>query len=269
MQIYENALIIPPIILSLILHFMYKSLAPTRFFIIIAQILTVNINILHLVKGASQAKGLTVVIDVFRAFSLEAYAIHAGAKEIIAVAEIDTARKLKKQNPEYILVGERNEKKVPGFDFENSPSHILEENLEGKTLVHTTSAGTRGLAKAMHSEEVLTGAFVNASAVVRYIKNVQPGEVSLVCMGYAAEYPVEEDTFCAEYIKNELCGVKSNFQKYVDIIRHTSGKRFFEKEKQHFSPSSDFDLCLQLNRFNFVLKADYRNELIHLNRIDV
>ncbi|MGC9341733.1 MAG: 2-phosphosulfolactate phosphatase, partial [Bacteroidales bacterium] len=108
-----------------------------------------NINILHLVKGASQAKGLTVVIDVFRAFSLEAYAIHAGAKEIIAVAEIDTARKLKKQNPEYILVGERNENKVPGFDFGNSPSHILEENLEGKTLVHTTSAGTRGLAKAM------------------------------------------------------------------------------------------------------------------------
>jgi 2-phosphosulfolactate phosphatase len=226
-----------------------------------------DIRILHLVEGARKAAGITVVIDVFRAFSLAAYAFNAGAETIIPVSEIDTALSLKKDNPDYILVGERNENKIPGFDFGNSPSHLLNADLKGKTLVHTTSAGTQGLVNAMHAPVVLTGSFVNASAIVRYIKKLNPGVVSLVCMGYAAEYPVEEDSFCAEYIKNELMGIQSDFDEYKKIIRQTSGQRFFEKEKQHFAPSTDFDLCLQLNRFNFVLKASSEGYLIRLNRV--
>ncbi len=226
-----------------------------------------KIKILHLVEGAEKAKGLTVVIDVFRAFSLAAYAFGAGVEKILPVRDLETAQKLKNENPDYILVGERNENKVPGFDFGNSPTHILQADLKGKTLVHTTSAGTQGLVKAMHADEILTGAFVNASAIVNYIKESNPGEVSLVCMGYAGLYPVEEDSLCAEYIKNELTGRKTDFEEFVKIIRETSGKRFFEKEKQSFSPSSDFHLCLNLNRFNFVLKAVKKDDSVELKKI--
>lgn len=229
-----------------------------------------QINILHLVEGARKARGLTVVIDVFRAFSLAAYAFGAGAEKIIPVSRIETALKLKEENLDFILVGERNEKKVPGFDFGNSPTHILKANLKGKTLVHTTSAGTQGIVNAVNANEVITGAFVNASAIVNYIKMKKPEEVSLVCMGYASIHPVEEDTFCAEYIKNELEGKKNDFEKYVGIIRKTSGKRFFEREKQSFSPSSDFDLCLNLNHFNFVLKSGKeKNDSIVLQKINL
>ncbi len=228
-----------------------------------------KIDILHLVEGARKARGLCVVIDVFRAFSVAAYAVDKGAAKIIPVEKVETAFQLKEQNPGYILMGERNEQKIPGFDLGNSPSHVQRANLKGKTVVHTTSAGTRGLVNSMHTEEVLTGAFVNASSIARYIKKRNPAMVSLVCMGYAGERPVEEDTLCAEFIKNALSGYESDFENYVRIIRNTSGKRFFDPERQSYAPSGDFNLCLNLNRFNFVLKAEKKGKYIQLVQLKV
>ena len=66
-----------------------------------------NIKILHLLEGADQAKGTTVVIDVFRAFSLECYLFSRGVEKIYAVGEEETARSMKQDHPEYIMVGER------------------------------------------------------------------------------------------------------------------------------------------------------------------
>lgn len=227
-----------------------------------------NINIFHLIEGAKAATGLTIVIDVFRAFSLACYAFDRGAAKIIPVGDVETAFSLKKSHPEYILMGERSENKIPGFDFGNSPTHILQENFIGKTLVHTTSAGTQGLINAINAKELLTGSFVNAGAIVQYIRNINPSEVSLVCMGYSALFPIEEDTFCAEYIKNELEGKNNDFNSMKKIIYASSGKRFFEVEKQAYSPSSDFELCLDLNRFKFVLRASLQGDLMVLKRID-
>jgi len=227
-----------------------------------------NIHILQLIEGARTARGLTVIIDVFRAFSLACYAFDRGADRIIPVGDIETAYALKKADPEYILLGERNEKKMPGFDFGNSPTHILNEDFRGKTLVHTTSAGTQGLVQAKSASEILTGSFVNAGAIVRYIRKRNPAEVSLVCMGYSALHPIEEDTFCAEYIKNELEGKKNDFESMKAIIRSGSGKRFFEAEKQDYSPSSDFELCLDLNCFQFIILASEEFPGVVLKKID-
>jgi len=77
---------------------------------------------------------LTVVIDVFRAFSTACYAFHCGAEKIIPVGDIDIAYSLKNSHPGYILMGERNEIKMPGFDFGNSPTHILNVDFKGKTI---------------------------------------------------------------------------------------------------------------------------------------
>jgi len=228
-----------------------------------------DIKILQLIDGAKEARGLTVVIDVFRAFSLTCYAFDRGAKQIIPVGNIDLAYSLKRENPDFILVGERNEKKMPGFDFGNSPTHILNENFKGKTIVHTTSAGTQGLVNAKDADELLTGSFVNAGAIIQYIKKSKPDIVSLVCMGYSALHPIEEDTFCAEYIKNELEGKSNDFEKMKRIIRSGSGKRFFEADKQDYAPSSDFELCLDLNRFSFVLKANKSGNNLFLSQINV
>src|SRR5690606_39001324 len=137
------------------------------------------------------AKGLTVIIDVFRAFSTACYAFAAGAARIIPVAMMDEAFSLKAQHAEYILMGGRNEIKPPGFDYGNSPSQLPEEGLHGKIIVHTTSSGTQGIAAANNASEIITGSFVNAGAIINYILSRKPKDVSLVCMGYACEYPTD------------------------------------------------------------------------------
>ena len=228
-----------------------------------------EIQILQLLEGAKEARGLTVIIDVFRAFSTACYAFHSGVQQIYPVGDINEAYKLKQQNPEFILAGERNEQKPKGFDFGNSPTHLLLADLKGKTLVHTTSSGTQGIANANMADEIITGSFVNAAAIVRYIQKKNPETVSLVCMGYACEYPTDEDTLCAEFIKNELEGIPGDFEKMVETIRKGSGTRFFDPEKQAWSPKSDFDLCLDLNRFNFVLKVENNGTHNYLRKIEI
>ena len=83
-----------------------------------------NIKVLHMIEGAKAATGVTVIIDVFRAFTVEAYLMNNGAKKVIPVGDIEIAYNYKKANPEVILVGERHGKILPGFDYGNSPSQL-------------------------------------------------------------------------------------------------------------------------------------------------
>jgi 2-phosphosulfolactate phosphatase len=228
-----------------------------------------KIEILQLLDGAKNAQGLTVIIDVFRAFSTACYAFGNGVQRIYPVGDIQIAYQLKEQNPNYLLVGERNEQKPEGFDFGNSPSQLLTANLKGKTMVHTTSSGTQGIANAIKADEIITGSFVNAQAIINYIRYKNPEIVSLVCMGYSCQYPTDEDTLLAIYIKNELDAVQNDFYAMVEQIRKGDGARFFALEKQEWAPAADFDLCLSLNRFDFVLKVEQQNGVNYLNRIDV
>lgn len=228
-----------------------------------------QIEILQLLEGAKKAKGLTVIIDVFRAFSTACYAFGNGIQRIYPVGDLAQAYAMKSQHPEYILVGERFEQKPEGFDFGNSPSQLLQGLLENKTMVHTTSSGTQGIANANGADQIITGSFVNAGAIVRYIRQQNPATVSLVCMGYSCQYPTDEDTLLAVYIKNELLGIPNDFQAMVQQIKTGDGARFFAPEKQLWAPMADFDLCLSLNRFNFVLKVEKENELNYLRKIDI
>ena len=228
-----------------------------------------KVNILQLLEGANVAEGLTVIIDVLRAFSTACYAMEKGIEKIYPVGNIDLAYQLKKDNADFLLVGERNEQKPEGFDFGNSPTQLKNSTIETKTMVHTTSSGTQGIANAVNAGEIITGSFVNAAAIVRYIRAKQPETVSLVCMGYACEYPTDEDTLCAEYIKNELENQPNNFESMVDKIKKGDGARFFDPSKQSWSPQSDFELCLDLNRFDFILKVEKENELNYLRKIKI
>ena len=107
-----------------------------------------KVEILEFVDGAKKARGVAVIIDVFRAFSVACYAFDSGASGIIATAGVDEAFQLKYKYSNSVLAGERDEKKIPGFDFGNSPTEILQADLRGKTVIHTTTAGTQGLINA-------------------------------------------------------------------------------------------------------------------------
>ena len=141
-----------------------------------------KIKIYHLIDGARQAEGLAVIIDVFRAFSMECWLYALGAEEIRPVGSIEDTFAWRKKDPDCILVGERQGKKIEGCDLGNSPSSIEPEKIRGKRIIHTTSAGTQGIVNAAHAEEILTGSFVNAKATAAYILEKAPEKVSLVCM---------------------------------------------------------------------------------------
>jgi 2-phosphosulfolactate phosphatase len=229
-----------------------------------------NVEILEFVEGARKAKGVTVIIDVFRAFSVVCYAIDAGAARIIATEGVDDALKLRKLYLNSVLVGEREEKKIEGFDFGNSPTEIIKTDLHGKTVIHTTTAGTRGLVNAVNADLIITGSIVNAGAIVRYIKAIKPEHVSLVAMGYRASMSAEEDLLCAELISAGLNDEMNFSEKRISDLQNTSGMRFFNPDNIDFSPPTDFFLCTMKDRFNFVLKAETRFDgNIDLMKIDI
>jgi 2-phosphosulfolactate phosphatase len=229
-----------------------------------------KVDILEFVEGARKAKGVAVIIDVFRAFSVACYAIDAGAVRIIATSEVSEAFQLKKKYKNSVLVGEREEKKIEGFDFGNSPTEIIKADLTGKTVIHTTTAGTQGLINAVNADAVLTGSFVNADAIIKYIKSVNPEHVSLVAMGYRAAISADEDLICAEMISTELNNEIFIPENKIANLQNTSGKRFFNPDNIDFSPPTDFFLCTMMNKFNFVLKATRRFDgNIDLMKIDI
>lgn len=215
-----------------------------------------NINVLHMIDGAKKATGTTVIIDVFRAFTVEAYCFSMGVEKIIPVGDAKIAYQLKEKNPEYILVGERHGRKLPGFDCGNSPSEIVKLDLEGKTIIHTTSAGTQGIVNATSADEIIGGSLVCAKAIAKYIKQKNIEEISLVCMGLDALSQTEEDNLCAHYIKTLLLDEKINIEKEIKNLMHTSGAKFFDKSQNDVFPEADFHFCVEYDKFNFLVKLE-------------
>lgn len=229
-----------------------------------------KIEILEFVEGAKKATGLTVIIDVFRAFSVACYTFDSGAVRLIVTSEVQKAFDLKATYKNSILTGERGERKIEGFDFGNSPTEIIKADLQGKTVIQTTTAGTNGLIKAENADILLTGSMINADAIVKYIKTLNPLNVSLVAMGYRASSSAEEDLICAEMIRSGLMGKDISFEKRIAELRYGSGSRFFDPTNLSYSPPTDFFLCTMVNKFNFVLKGEKRLDgNIDLMKIDV
>ena len=216
-----------------------------------------NIEICHLIDGAKQADGLTVIIDVFRAFSMECWIYALGAKEIRPVGSIEDTFAWRERDPGCILVGERRGKKIDGCDLGNSPSSIDPEMIRGKRIIHTTSAGTQGIVSAVHASEIITGSFVNARAIAEYIREKSPEKVSLVCMGKAGLEPAEEDELCAVYLQSLLTGQElPDIDSRLKSLARGGGRHFFDPAQQEVYPEKDFWMCIDRNRFDFVLRIE-------------
>ena len=230
-----------------------------------------EIQILQMLEGARAAKGIAVVIDVFRAFSVEAYLFAGGAEKVIPVADENLAYQLKAEHPEYLLIGERGGKMLPGFDAGNSPSQLLEIDVRGKTVVHTTSAGTQGLFGAAGADRIFGGALVNAAATARYIKQSGAECVSLVAMGLAGVSPTEEDDLCAAYIKSYIEGNPISLtEEKIAVLKATSGAKFFDPLQSEVFPTADFEMCVKADIFDFAIELVSDGEALpYMKKIEV
>lgn len=216
-----------------------------------------KIKTFKFLEGAAKAEGLTVIIDVFRAYTTAAYLFANQAEKIFIVSKVETARKLKEELNNPVLIGERKGIKIEDFDFNNSPYFISQHNFMGKEIILSTSAGTKGIIAAENAAEIITGSFVNIAAAAEYIKSQKPEIVSLVAMGNNGVSEADEDNLYADQLANLLKGKKTLIQAEIKArLRSPAGDRFFAVETQSEMPKQDFEYCLKLNKFDFVIRAD-------------
>ena len=228
-----------------------------------------RIEILDHVEGARAARGITVIIDVFRACSTLAVAIAEGASRVLPAGAVEEAEAIRARLPGALLTGERQGRALPGFDAGNSPAEIAGLGVRGRVLVHTTHAGTQGLVESAGASEVLTGAFVNLSAVAGFIAARRPDQVSLVRMGHQARERCVEDDLCARCLVDLLEGRDPGLKRVPELLRDAPAARKFFDPACDFAPEADFDLCTDVDRYDFVLRLRRRNDAPpELERID-
>ena len=154
--------------------------------------------------GGRDLRGtVCVVFDVLRATSTFVTALHNGAKAVIPVAEIAEALALRQKQPGVLLGGERDGVKIRAgqtgggdFDLGNSPREYMPEMVRGKTIVSTTTNGTRALRACAGAKTVLAASFLNLTATAQFIRQLQPAQILLVCAG-TRENMADEDVLAA------------------------------------------------------------------------
>ncbi len=136
-----------------------------------------------LVAPEELAGATAVVIDVLRATTTILYALEAGAREVIPCLEIEDALRTAASLPraQVVLGGERGGLPIDGFDLGNSPLEYDPPAVAGKTVVMTTTNGTRAMGQCRMAESVLIGGFVNAAALADRLAARQRN--ALVCAG--------------------------------------------------------------------------------------
>ena len=174
----------------------------------------VRIEIKPCLKGASDASGVVVIIDVFRAGNTVAACLGSGAPFVVPVRDLDDARVLKKENPSWLLAGERGGIKPDDFDLDNSPAAVTNLHLDHRPVILTTSAGTLGVTAAWpRADMLLMGTLINARAVTNFILARSPRLVTLVPIGLEAREPAVEDDIVARYLADLLNGVTPDYRQ--------------------------------------------------------
>ncbi|MFC6103453.1 2-phosphosulfolactate phosphatase [Olivibacter domesticus] len=220
---------------------------------------------LHDIKNS-----IVVVIDIFRASTSMCYGIANGAEGIIPVAEVSTCAIYKDHG--YLLAAERNGEVVDGFDFGNSPFSYVEEKVKGRTIVLTTTNGTKAIHLSREAKKVVIGSFLNLSILCDWLQK-QKEDILLVCAGWKDNFNLE-DTIFAGAVINKL---KASHQKEDDAsiaaetlyncaqpdISTYLAESAHSRRLQNLGIQKDIDFCLQVDTLNVipVLEGDRLVEL--------
>jgi 2-phosphosulfolactate phosphatase len=158
------------------------------------------------VAAAEVAHGTAVVIDVLRATTTIVFALAAGARAVIPCLTIDDARAAAGALPadRVVLGGERGGRPIEGFDLGNSPAEYSAANVAGKTVVLTTTNGTKALLQCVLAEQILIGSLVNLSAVCSVLAGRQ--NIDLVSAGTDGQITREDVLVAGAIVDRLTCG---------------------------------------------------------------
>lgn len=219
-------------------------------------------SLLHLydLKGR-----IVVIIDVFRATSTMAAALHHGAKEIIPVDAVDKCIQLGQEIENAITAGERDGQVAPGLQHGNSPTEYPREFIENKTLILTTTNGTRLLHMCGDAAQIVAGSFLNLGAVCDYLQE-QGQPVLLACASWKDRYNLEDSLFAGAVYDR----IGSHFSMNCDstraathLYRQAKNNLYgFIQDSSHFLRLSklglqaDMEYCCQTDKHNVLVRLE-------------
>lgn len=204
----------------------------------------------------------TIVIDVLRATSTLLTALKNGASYIYPVASVSDAMKLKQYHTQALLGGERELKKIEGFNYSNSPYDYPMHHIYNKQLIFTTTNGTNAMLKCSESAQCTIAALLNANAIVEHCK-LSPLPIAIVMAGSNGMFSIE-DALCAGAITYGLSRTHRSDDLgnvCADIFfKHLEQKSFFTAmmegtHAKHLAENGfkeDIKYCSQYNIFDIV-----------------
>ena len=204
---------------------------------------------------------VVVVIDVLRATSAICTAFHYGIEKILPVSTLDEAIEYREKG--YLVAAERKGKVVSGFDYGNSPFTYMNKEIKGKTLVLTTTNGTKAINVAKNVDHLIIGSLLNLDALCNYIKKLNKN-VLLLGSGWQNKFCLE-DTICAGAIADQLLSsnnfisesdssvaakylYKSARDNYFGYLKASSHRKRLKK----LNLNRDIKYCLTPNQTNVV-----------------
>jgi len=204
-----------------------------------------------------------VVIDVLRSFTTAAVALANGARAIYPVEGVAVAMALLGKIPYPVSVGAiGGGDPVPGFDFGNSPSLLMQADLAGKSVVMSTAAGVRGLQSFRQARRLYAASLVCARATAEAIRAAGADEVCFIITGEWVDRDGDEDIACADYIESLLCGNPAKPDKFARRVRKSDfGQRFAAGTWPNL-PRADLEIAAHADLFGFAMPVRREGELL-------
>ncbi len=229
------------------------------------------------IKNRRLSDKLIVVIDVLRASSTIVTALAYGCRGLVPILSPEQAKEKAQQfkKEEVLLGGEREGRKIKGFDLGNSPREYQKEIVEDRIIIFSTTNGVKTLERVRGAFRIIIASFLNLQATFNYCSKFQ-GDILLACAGKEGYFSLE-DTVCAGMLINSLRDIYSDTCQEVDanltaqVLYKKFGNNILEmlRKSQHgrylesIGLRKDLEFCSQLDIFNIV--PIFRDGLISLN----
>ena len=211
---------------------------------------------------------IVVIVDILRATTSICAAFDHGVEKIIPVAGVEKAREYKDKG--YFVACERDGNVLDFADVGNSPSDFRKDSFKGKTIVYSTTNGTKAINLASDADEIVIGSFSNLSAISDWLIE-QDKNVVILCAAWKGLFNLEDSLFAGAlsekllntgYFNTECDSVKAALDLWSIARENLAGylsKSSHRNRLKHLVSDDDFQYTVSLdsNRVIPVLEADF------------